>query len=94
MESELRDMIEEAYIQLEGGILGHEDNKYCDYDGEFRQVKESVSSNVNKALLEENLELQGEISRLLREMSYLEVYNKQTNERCESLEEALSEARA
>ncbi|KAG5603139.1 hypothetical protein H5410_034509 [Solanum commersonii] len=66
LEAELRDMIEKLYIEMEGdrvvsmlqgGILRYEDNAHDD-DEEFRQVRESISSNVDKALLEENLELQ------------------------------------
>ncbi|KAH0659849.1 hypothetical protein KY289_028597 [Solanum tuberosum] len=96
LEAELRNKIEKLYIEMEGdrvvsmlqgGILRYEDNAHDD-DEEFRQVRESISSNVDKALLEENLELQGEICRLLKEMSYLEEYN----ERCQSLDKALSQA--
>ncbi|KAH0663486.1 hypothetical protein KY284_028417 [Solanum tuberosum] len=85
LEAELCDMIEKLYIEMEGdrvvsmlqgGILRYEDNAHDD-DEEFRQVRESISSNVDKALLEVNLELQAEICRLLKEMSYLEEYNEE-----------------
>lgn len=101
LETELCDMIEKLYIEMEGdrvvsmlqgGILRYEDNANDD-DEEFRQVRESISSNVDKELLEENLELQGEICRLLKEKSYLEEYNEESNERCQSLiDEVLNQA--
>ncbi|KAH0659855.1 hypothetical protein KY289_028603 [Solanum tuberosum] len=79
LEAELHNMIEKLYMELEwdrvvsmfqGEILKYEDNTHDD-DEEF------ISSNVDKALLEENLKLQAEISRLLKEMSYLEEYNEE-----------------
>ncbi|MCE2055959.1 hypothetical protein HAX54_043799 [Datura stramonium] len=103
LEAELRDMIEKLYLELEedrfvsklqGGILRYEDDA-CDIDGECKEVRESMSSNVDKVLLEENLELQGEINRLLKEMSYVEeYYNEERNKHCRSLEEALRQATA
>uniref|UniRef100_A0A0V0IA92 Putative ovule protein n=2 Tax=Solanum chacoense TaxID=4108 RepID=A0A0V0IA92_SOLCH len=74
LEAELHNMIEKLYIELEwdrvvsmfqGEILKYEDNTHDD-DEEF------LSSNVDKALLEENLKLQAEISRLLKKKSYNE----------------------
>ncbi|XP_049409840.1 uncharacterized protein LOC125873038 isoform X1 [Solanum stenotomum] len=80
LEAELHDKIEKLYIEMEG------DRVVSMLQGGI--LRESISSNVDKALLEENLELQGEIFRLLKEMSYLEEYN----ERCQSLDKALSQA--
>ncbi|XP_049409841.1 uncharacterized protein LOC125873038 isoform X2 [Solanum stenotomum] len=74
LEAELHNMIEKLYMELEwdrvvsmfqGEILKYEDNTHDD-DEEF------ISSNVDKALLEENLKLQAEISRLLKKKSYNE----------------------
>ncbi|TMW83705.1 hypothetical protein EJD97_000922 [Solanum chilense] len=81
LEAELRDMIETLYKELEGDrVVSNLQGETLRY-GEFSNVKkESVSS---KALLEENLEIQPETSRGLY-----------TNEPCESLEEALIQARA
>ncbi|KAK4720108.1 hypothetical protein R3W88_018446 [Solanum pinnatisectum] len=80
LEADLRDMIEKLYIQMEWdrvvSMLQHRILRPYEDDG---QVKESVSSNVDKALLEETLELHGEICRHLKEMSYLEDYNEEVN---------------
>ncbi|KAH0667262.1 protein NETWORKED 4B-like [Solanum tuberosum] len=101
LEAELCDMIEKLYIQMEGdrvvsmlqgGISSYEDNAHDD-DEEFRQVRESRPSNVDKALLEENLELQAEIFRLEKDISSLEEYNEESNKRCQSLiDEVLNQA--
>ncbi|XP_049343471.1 protein NETWORKED 4B-like [Solanum verrucosum] len=85
LEAELRDMIEKLYIEMEG------DRVVSMVQGGI--LRESISSNVDKALLEENLELQAKICRLLKDISSLEEYNDESYERCELLDEALSQAR-
>ncbi|WMV36042.1 hypothetical protein MTR67_029427 [Solanum verrucosum] len=73
LEVDLLDMIEKLYIQMEWdrvvSMLQHRILRPYEDDG---QVKESVSSNVDKALLKETLELHGEICRRLNEIVVLE----------------------
>ncbi|CAN4078114.1 unnamed protein product [Withania somnifera] len=62
-----------------------------DRDQEIRGLKESIS-NSNKVLAEENLQLQCEITKLLKERAYLEDNIKEMDLRCQSLEEDVRRA--
>lgn len=55
-------------------------------DQEIRSMRETVS-NANKALSDENLELQSEITKLTKEKMYLNDNIKEWDLRCQSLEE-------
>lgn len=55
-------------------------------DQEIRRLRETVS-NANKSLSEENAQLQGEITQLLKEKMYLEDNVKEMDLHCQSLEE-------
>ncbi|OIT28755.1 PREDICTED: protein NETWORKED 4A [Nicotiana attenuata] len=71
--------------KLQDRIARYKSN-LSDRDQEIRGLKESIS-NANKALAEENMQLQGEITKLLKERAYLEDNIKEMDLRCQSLEE-------
>uniref|UniRef100_A0A5B7AGS1 NAB domain-containing protein n=1 Tax=Davidia involucrata TaxID=16924 RepID=A0A5B7AGS1_DAVIN len=64
-----------------------------DRDQEIRRLKETIS-NANQSLSEENSQLQVEISRLLKERTYLEDNLKEWELRCQSLEEEIRRVKA
>lgn len=76
--------------KLQDRIARYKSN-LSDRDQEIRGLKESIS-NANKALAEENLELQCEITKLLKERAYLEDNIKEMDLRCQSLEEDVRRA--
>lgn len=61
-------------------------NNLSERDQEIRGLKESIS-NANKALSEENSQLQEEITKLLKERAYLQDNVKEMDVRCQCLEE-------
>lgn len=71
--------------KLQDRIARYKSN-LSDRDQEIRGLKESIS-NANKALAEENMQLEGEITKLLKERTYLEDNIKEMDLRCQSLEE-------
>ncbi|KAJ8562536.1 hypothetical protein K7X08_011827 [Anisodus acutangulus] len=78
--------------KLQDRIARYKSN-LSDRDQEIRGLKESIS-NSNKALAEENLQLQGEITKLLKERAYLEDNIKEMDLRCQLLEEDVRRALA
>lgn len=76
--------------KLQDRIARYKSN-LSDRDQEIRGLKESIS-NANKALAEENLQLQCEITKLLKERAYLEDNIKEMDHRCQSLEEDVKRA--
>lgn len=62
-------------------------------DQEIRGLKESIG-NANKALSEENEQLQAEMTRLTKERAYLEDNLKEMDLRCQSLEEDVRRVKA
>lgn len=76
--------------KLQDRIARYKSN-LSDRDQEIRGLKESIS-NANKALAEENLQLQCEITKLLKERAYLEDNIKEMDLRCQSLEEDVRRA--
>ncbi|KAH6814467.1 hypothetical protein C2S51_023485 [Perilla frutescens var. frutescens] len=62
-------------------------------DQEIRGLKESIG-NANKALSEENEQLQAEMTRLTKERAYLEDNLKEMDLRCQSLDEDVRRVKA
>ncbi|CAN4127738.1 unnamed protein product [Withania somnifera] len=76
--------------KLQDRIARYKSN-LSDRDQEIRGLKESIS-NANKALAEENLQLQSEITKLLKDRAYLEDNTKEMDLHCQSLEEEVRRA--
>ncbi|GFZ01753.1 kinase interacting (KIP1-like) family protein [Actinidia rufa] len=62
-------------------------------DQEIRRLSETISS-ANQSLSEENTQLQAEISKLLKEQTYLDDNLKEWELRCQSLEEEVRRVKA
>ncbi|XP_027091414.1 protein NETWORKED 4A isoform X2 [Coffea arabica] len=72
-------------LKLQDRIVRYKSN-VSDRDQEIRRLRETIS-NANESLSEENSQLRTEITRMVKEKTYLEDNLKEMDLRCQSLEE-------
>lgn len=78
--------------RLQDRIIRYKTN-LSERDQEIRGLKESIG-NANKALSEENEQLQAEMTRMTKERAYLEDNLKEMDLRCQSLDEDVRRVKA
>lgn len=78
--------------KLQDRIVRYKSN-LSERDQEIRALRETIS-NANKTLSEENSQLQAEITRLVKEKTYLDDNIKEMDLRCQSLEEDVRRIKA